>query len=81
MIEGEGEEDERDKSQDLHINQSSQPMGATVPSTLGDMEDPLDKCPPDFEWARKHGEANMVKNLDARNLAGKDLQDEELYCP
>ena len=23
-------------------------------------EDLLDKCPPDFEWARKHQEANTV---------------------
>jgi hypothetical protein len=43
------------------------------------MEDPLDKCPPDFAWARKHREANMVKNLEMRNLTVKDVQNEDLY--
>ena len=45
------------------------------------MEDPLDKCPPDFAWARKHREANMVKNLEMRNIVAKDVENEDLYCP
>ena len=42
-------------------------------------EDPLDQCPPDFEWAKKHREANMVKDLNERNTKSKNLEDEELY--
>lgn len=62
------------------------PMGdmnnaAMFTMTEGELEDPLDRCPPDFEWAKKHREANRVKNLDARNTASKDLSDEDLYCP
>lgn len=49
--------------------------------TQDTMEDPLDKCPPDFAWARKHREANMVKNLEMRNLVAKDVENEDLYCP
>jgi len=45
------------------------------------VEDPMDKCPPDFEWAKKHGNANMVKNLDVRNTISKDLDDDNMYCP
>lgn len=54
---------------------------AEVQRSNTDNEDPLDKCPPDFRWARKHAEANMVKNLDVRNAISKDLNDEDMYCP
>ena len=65
---------------------NQQPMerkiGEDQNMTTTDMieDDPLDRCPPDFDWAKKHREANMVKNLDAKNLVNKDLEDEELYC-
>lgn len=42
-------------------------------------DDPLDACPPNFELAKKHQDANRVKNLDMRNIANKDLNDERMY--
>ena len=44
-------------------------------------EEILDRCPPDFNLARKHSEANRVKDLVRKNTKIKDLDDEELYCP
>jgi hypothetical protein len=43
------------------------------------MEERLNRCPPDFEWARRHREANMVKpQMEGRDI--KDFEDEEKYC-
>lgn len=49
-------------------------------NNLDTAEDPLDKCPPDFEFAKKHREANRVKDLHARKIADKDINYKKMYC-
>ena len=44
-----------------------------------DEEDPLDACPPNFELAKKHRDANRVKNFGMRNVGNKDINDERMF--
>lgn len=87
--------DLKDQSEDLSLPESmnhshsnnqlkehKMPRNSTEEDlVLTTQDDPMDKCPPDFSFAKKHREANRVKNLDMRNMLNKDMNDERMYCP
>lgn len=77
--------------QDMHSKEPSQHRSIVLDNNenvkeetehdtlIHDEEDPLDRCPPDFELCRKHRDANRVKDLDMRHAVNKDLNDEKMY--
>ena len=51
----------------------------TAPDNDDDKE-LLERCPPDFEWAKKHREANKVKTFEFYDPDDINIDDENLYC-
>lgn len=40
----------------------------------------LEKIPPDFDMARNHANAQMVKNLDENSVDKSKMKDNDYYC-